>query len=277
MQQPVGFVDKDMPDHVCRLRKSIYGLKQASRCWNNEIDTFLQLNGYKKCSSDGCIYMKTAKQEDGQMDFVILSLWVDDILLFLNNTSMRSEEKKQLNKRCAVIDQGEGHYVLGMLVKRDLQKRTMTINQENFLKGILKRYGMEDCKPVSTPLEAGRKFQKLPEKETPVEVKKYQQMIGSLAYVAIATRPDLAAAVNTLSKFMAKPGKEHMEGVKRILRYIEDIGLKKEGPTTIHEDNNGAIELSKNPKFHDRTKHIDVAHHFVREKVAQNSISVKYC
>ena len=64
-QQPVGYVNKDRPDHVCRLRRSIYGLKQAAQCWNEEIDTFLLSNGYKKSSFDGCIYMKTEKQEDG--------------------------------------------------------------------------------------------------------------------------------------------------------------------------------------------------------------------
>ena len=136
---------------------------------------------------------------------------------------MMQEEKKQLHERFVVIDQGEVHYVLGMLVKRDRDQRTMTINQENFLKSILKRYGMEDSKPVSTPMEPGKKFQKLSETETPVEVKLYQQMIGSLTYVATATRPDIAAAVNILSKYMANPGKEHMEGVKRILRYIRGL------------------------------------------------------
>ena len=80
------------------------------------------------------------------MDLLILSLWVGDILLLSNNMSMMSEEKKRLNKRFVVIDQSEVHYVLGMLVKRNRHKRTMTINQENFLKGILKRYGMQDCK-----------------------------------------------------------------------------------------------------------------------------------
>ena len=70
-------------------------------------------------------------------------------------------------------------------------------------------------------LEPGKKFEKLPEAGTSVEVKLYQQSIGSLAYIATATRPDIAAAVNILSKYMARPGKEHMEGVKRILRYIK--------------------------------------------------------
>ena len=124
----------------------MYADCEGAQCWNEEIDTFLLSNGYKKSSFDGCIYMKTEKQEDSQMDLLILFLWVGDILLFSNNMSMMSEEKKRLNKRFVVIDQSEVHYVLGMLVKRNRHKRTMTINQENFLKGILKRYGMQDCK-----------------------------------------------------------------------------------------------------------------------------------
>ena len=99
----------------------------------------------------------------------------------------------------------------------------MTRSQKNFLEGILKKFNMENCKPVSTPAEPGRKFMKLAEDEAPVNVQMYQQIIGSLTYVATATCPDIAAAVNMLSKFMTRPGKEHMEGVKRILQYIKGI------------------------------------------------------
>ena len=136
---------------------------------------------------------------------------------------MMREEKKQLHERFVVIDQGEVHYVLGMLIKRDRNQRTMTINQENCLRSILKRYGMEESKPVSTPLEPGKKFKKLPEAETSVEVKLYKQMIGLLTYIATATHSDIAVAVSILSKYMARPGKEHMDGVKRILRYVKGM------------------------------------------------------
>ncbi len=85
------------------------------------------------------------------MDFVILSLWVDDILAFTNNMNMMLDEKKLLHERFVVIDQEEALYVLQMLVKRHRHESTMTINQGNFLKCILKRYGMEDSKPVSIP------------------------------------------------------------------------------------------------------------------------------
>ena len=362
MKQPAGYVSKDKPNHVCKLRQSIYGLKQAARCWNNEIDNYLKSIDYCKSDADTCIYIKSVRDEEGKVFFVILALWVDDILLFSNNAEMLMKEKEQLGMRFVVTDQGEVHHILGMVVKRDRANKTMKISQQKFLEGILKKFKMENCKPVTTPAEPGRKFMKLAEDEIPVDVQLYQQIIGSLTYAATATRPDIAAAVNMLSKFMTRPGKDHMEGAKRILRYIKgtiDYGLsynasdsdciligysdsdwagdvetrhstsgyvfkvygntvswrsKKQNTvakstteaeyvalshatqeaiwlrrllkdireildnaSTIFEDNCGAIELSKNPRFHERTKHIDVSYHFVREQVKLNNIIVKYC
>ena len=141
---------------------------------------------------------------------------------------MLKKEKELLSKRFVMTDQGKVHHILGMVVKRDRAKKTLTESQRKFFKGILRKYRMEDFKAVATPVEPGRKFIKLSEDETPVNVQMYQQIIGSLTYAAISTRPDIAAAVNMLSKFMTKPGKEHMEGVKRILRYMKgtvDYGL----------------------------------------------------
>ena len=108
-----------------------------------------------------------------------------------------------------------------MLVKHDRKLRTLTISQPKYLEGILKRFNMELCKPVSTPMEQGRQFHELPENESAVDVQEYQKIIGCLTYVPIATRPDLASAVSILSKYMSRPSKEHWQGVKRILRYIK--------------------------------------------------------
>ena len=108
-----------------------------------------------------------------------------------------------------------------MLVKHDRKLRTLTISQPKYLEGILKRFNMELCKPVSTPMEQGRQFHELPENESAVDVQEYQKIIGCLTYVTIATIPDLASAVSILSKYMSRPSKEHWQGVKRILRYIK--------------------------------------------------------
>ena len=130
-------------------------------------------------------------------------------------------EKEALAKRFKVEDLGEVDYILGMSVKRDRKARTLTINQPKYLEGILKRFGMDQCKPVSTPLDPGKKFESLSENDSPVDTQRYQMAIGCLTYVTTATRPDLEVAIGILSKYMSKPGKAHWEGVKRVLRYIK--------------------------------------------------------
>ena len=221
MKQPASYVDKENPDYICKLNRSIYGLKQAARNWNSAIDTFLKERDYKKWSADSCLYIKSVEGKDGKIHFVILALYVDDILWFSNNTEMLKKEKEALAKRFKVEDLGEVGYILGMSVKRDRKARTLTINEPKYLEGILKRFGMDQCKPVSTPLDPGKKFESLSENDSPVDTQRYQMAIGCLTYVTTATRPDLAAAIGILSKYMSKPGKAHWEGVKRVLRYIK--------------------------------------------------------
>ena len=137
--------------------------------------------------------------------------------MFSNNIDMLTDEKVSLGSRFKVEDLGEMHYIPVMGVKRDCKSRTLSLSQPKYLEGILKRFNMDKCKPVSTPLEQGRKFQHLSENEKPIDVQCYQMIIGCLTYTAMTTRPDLAAAVGILSKYMSKPGKDHWTGVKRIL------------------------------------------------------------
>ena len=108
-----------------------------------------------------------------------------------------------------------------MEIKRDRKKRKMTICQKTYLNDVLDRFDMQNCKPVSTPMEAGKVFTVLADNEEPVDVKLYQAAIGSLNYAAIATRPDISTAVGKLSQYMRNPSKDHWMGVKRVLRYIK--------------------------------------------------------
>ena len=221
MRQPNGYVDRDKPDYACKLKKSIYGLKHAARCWNTAIDGFLKSNGSKMTGADSCLYVTSSKEANGKANFVILAHYVDDILLISNDTDMLKREKESLSDRFQISDQGEVHFILGVLIKRNRKKRTLTISQPNYLESILKRFDMENCKHVSTPLEAGRKFEKLLDSDTPIATQKYQMIIGCLTYASTATHSDIAAAVSTLSQFMSKSGKQHWEGVKRVLQYIK--------------------------------------------------------
>ena len=105
---------------------------------------------------------------------------------------MLIEEKKSIGSKFKIEDTGEVKHVLGMLIKRDRRRGKMRTSQSNYLEGILKRFGMEQCKPVSTLLEPGKHYQELPDDENPTNVNEYQKLIGCLTYASTATRPDLA-------------------------------------------------------------------------------------
>lgn len=206
VKQPEGFIDKKHPNKVCRLRKRLYGLKQSARCWNKTIDKYLKESGYIQNDADPCIYLKRFIK-DGQEVILLIAVYVDDLLIASNNDKELLSEKKQIGERFDMGDEGEVHYILGMAVKRNRKDGVLTIDQHAFLSSVLKRFGMEDCKPVATPLEPNTKFKKLRDDEEPVNLKEYQSVIGCLTYASIGTRPDLSAAVGVLSQHMSKPGK----------------------------------------------------------------------
>ena len=107
-----------------------------------------------------------------------------------------------------------------MSIKRDRESRTLTISQPGYLEKVLHRFGMENSKPVATPLETGKKFQQLESEQDAFDVQMYQQAIGCLTYTSTCTRPDIAAAVGTLAQHMSNPSKGHWVGVKRVLRCL---------------------------------------------------------
>ena len=219
MNQPEGFIDPERQEMVCKLRKSIYGLKQAARCWNKKIDSFFKESGYTQSNADPCIYYKRINKH-GKQCFIILALYVDDLIISSNDKEILVAEKRKLSNRFEMEDQGQVHYCLGMSIKRNRRQGTLTIDQKAYLEGVLRRFGMADSKPVSTPMEAGKSFEKLKDDDDPVNLREYQAVIGCLTYASIGTRPDLSSSVGVLSRFMTKPGNEHWTGVKRVLRYI---------------------------------------------------------
>ena len=362
MKQPEGYTDKKQPDKVCKLRKSIYGLKQSARCWNMTIDRYLKESHYIQSTADPCIYSKS-ENRSGKNCLIIIAVYVDDTILASNDVAMLTAEKIKLSKKFEMDDQGEIHYCLGMSIKRDRKAKVLMINQKVYLENVLKKFGMQDCKPVSTPMEASMRYEKLADEEKPLNIREYQAIIGSLTYASIATRPDLSSAVGVLSQFMTNPGPQHWQGVKRILRYVkgtldhglrfeptiaeglnlygytdadwagdvstrkstsgyifriggatvswkskrqaivalssteaeyvalcsaaqevvwlrrllESIGFTQSAATILNEDNQGAIALSKNPKSHSRTKHIDIKYHYIRGAIEKKEIELAYC
>jgi len=196
MSQPEGYIDESKPDHVCQLKKGLYGLKQAARCWKEAMDAHLKKAGYTQCSADCCMYVKIL--ENGK--FVFLSLYVDDLLIASNDINILKEEKESLKRAFEMEDQGEIHFCLGMSVRRDRKNKRMFISQTRYLQNVLKKFGMENCKQISTPLEFGKHFSLKGENESSADRRMFQSAVGSLVYAATATRPDLSASVGVLSK-----------------------------------------------------------------------------
>ena len=228
MQQPEGFVDEQHPEKVCRLNSSLYGLKQSARCWNKMMDAYLKENGYVQSTADPCIYLKT-EIINGETIIVLIGVYVDDTILCSNNQKYLKEEKKKMSKRFKMEDKGEISFILGMKISRDRVNNVLTISQKSYLQEVLERFGMQDCRPVATPVEAEKKFVRGTEEDEKCNVSTYQSAIGSLNYAAIATRPDLSLAVGMLSQFMQSPTQDQWTAVKRILRYVKgtlDFGLQ---------------------------------------------------
>ena len=206
-------------DKVCRMKKAIYGLKQASHQWHKKFNEILKQLGFEPLSSDICVYVSRRNT-----DTMLVATYVDDILLFSTNLEWMSEFKQDLKQNIDVKDLGNVSYCLGLEFRRENGK--MKISQKTYIQDLLKRFGMEDSKPVTTPLDVGMKLQK-PEKCSN-ENNPYRELVGALMYLAVGTRPDIAYSVNYLSQFNTCHQKEHWTAAKRILRYLRgtlDLGL----------------------------------------------------
>ena len=228
--QPDGFKVAGKEDWVCKLNKSLYGLKQSPRQWYKRFDQFMIGQNYTRSNFDHCVYFR--KLQDGS--FIYLLLYVDDMLIASRNQGEICRLKAQLSKEFEMKDLGEAKKILGMEIARDRQRGTLYLTQKQYLKKVLQRFGMfEKTKPVSTPLAPHFKLSasqcpKTEEEREYMSKVPYSNAVGSLMYAMVRTRPDISHAVGTVSRYMHNPGKEHWQVVKWILRYIQktlDVGL----------------------------------------------------
>ncbi|KAE8686521.1 Protein STRUBBELIG-RECEPTOR FAMILY 1 [Hibiscus syriacus] len=171
---------------------------------------------------DPCAYFKRS----GDNDFVILLLYVDDMLVAGPNKDHIEELKVQLAREFEMKDLGSANKILGMQIHRDRSNRKIWLSQKNYLKKILSRFSMQDCKQISTPLPINFKLSSSmspSNEEERMEMSRvpYASAVGSLMFAMICTRPDIAQAVGVVSRYMVNPGKEHWNTVKRIMRYIK--------------------------------------------------------
>ena len=360
--------DYPLPEHlvgktnlVARVKKSLYGLKQAPRLWNDNIHACMTQYGFERSPFDACLYYR----ERGPSTLYV-ALYVDDLIIAGNTLEAVNEFKREMSKKYNMKDLGELRYCLGMEVMHDRTNSTLTIAQSKYCTDVLQRFGMSKANPAPTPLPPGIKLSKSMAPKTDEEKVKaekfpYREIVGSLMYLMVSTRPDIAHAVGILSKYMNCHGSEHHAAAIHLLRYIKgtkklgityrgtkspleftgysdadwaadldtrrsttaylfmlaggpvswasksqstvalsstraeymaltaaskdammlkNIGrsfhINAERPITVYEDNQGAIAMSSNPSTNSSSKHISIKEHFVREKVADGDITIKY-
>ena len=188
MDQPEGFKVKGKEHMVCKLKKSLYGLKQAPRQWYKKFDPFMVGHEYTRTNADHCVYVR--KVPNGK--FVILLLYVDDMLIVGQDAGVIGNLKKNLFKSFDMKDLGLARQILGMQILRDRKSKKLWLLQEKYIERVLERFNMKYANPVSTPLGAHFKLRKKSCSSSKKDKKDiastiYSSTIGSLMYAMVCT------------------------------------------------------------------------------------------
>lgn len=213
MEQPEGFeVRSDTGEQlVCKLNKSLYGLKQSGRNWNKMLHDHLSENGFTQNPADHCVYNKQTATER-----IILIIWVDDLIIAASDSDSLTSVKEMLSEKFKMKDLGRLGHFLGIDFTQSEGKIKM--NQTRYITKILERFGMSDCKTRSTPCEQKLNFDGDGEL---IDSKRYREVIGSLIYVMTCTRPDISWIVSKLSQYLSEPKEQHWITAKHVLRYLK--------------------------------------------------------
>jgi hypothetical protein len=353
MQQAQGY-EEGGQTVVCKLKRAIYGLRQAPRAWYLRLKEEMEKLGWAVSGADPALFIK---RENGAVFYALV--YVDDILLAgPRGSPVIVRLKRELAEVFDIRDLGESSYFLGMEIERKREEGTIKLTQKRLTGEILSRFGMSEAKERSVPLSQAEKLTKdgdpLDTSEYP-----YRELVGSLLYLSVCTRPDIAHAVGALSRYMSSPTIDHWRAATGILRYLagtreygivfgngdldlqgyvdadyageldtrrsttgyvfmlsggaiswssrlqttvavstveaeymgaasavkealwlrklaRDIGLEA-SHVEIRGDNQGALKLLKHSMSTQRSKHIDVMHHFARERVLKGDVKFEYC
>jgi transposase InsO family protein len=352
MDQPPGFTIPGNSRFVCRLNRSLYGLKQSPRAWFGRFSSALIQFGMTRCEADHSVFF--LHSSNGQHIFLVV--YVDDIVITGDDTDGIQRLKTHLFKNFQTKDLGPLRYFLGIEVAQS--SSGIAINQRKYALDILTETGMLDCRPIDTPMDPNVKL--LPgQGELLKDPRRYRRLVGRLNYLTV-TRPDITFAVSIVSQFLNAPCDTHWNAVIRILRYIknapgkgllyEDKGdakitcysdadwagspsdrrstsgycvliggnmiswrSKKQNTVALSSaeaeyramaaaskelawlknllselrfgdlqntklicDNQAALHIASNPVFHERTKHIEIDCHYVRDKVLSGEITTEF-
>jgi hypothetical protein len=231
MKQPPGCAIKGKEHLVCKLKKSLYGLRQAGRIFNHHLHQFIISLGFTQSKCDECLYFKMLP--DGTAVYVLC--YVDDLLCASKSKDALATLKTALRDKFSIVDRGTISCYLNIEVRRDRAARKLWLGQSSYIRDTLERFRMSDCNPTPTP-EHPCKHNRLTKDMCPsndeerqyMSGKPFRELVGSLNYISTKTRPDIMHALQQVSQFMSNPGKAHWTALLRILRYLKgtmDLGI----------------------------------------------------
>lgn len=197
---------------VCRLKKSIYGLKQAGKCWNEYLTEVMLKSGMCQSMEDPCIFYKSEGQK-----FLYCGIHVDDMAIVSSDEDIEKCYMSRIGKKIDLKCLGDAKCILGMQVERESGR--VYVHQKDYIKKLLLMYGMDECNSVSTPIDVNVKMDSYAESNK-CNVKEYQELMGRLMFLSVNTRPDIAYTLSYLSQYNNDAREIHMRGLKRVLRYL---------------------------------------------------------
>ena len=212
MEQLEGFIVPGQEKKVCRLVKSLYGLKQAPMQWHEKFDSVMMINGFKINECDKCVYVKNTERE-----FVIICLYIDDILIMGSNNEIIKTTKEMFNNEFDMKDIGVVDVILGIKISKTSDR--LILSQSHYIEKILKKFKHNDSSPMRTPIDVNLHLSKNNGKS--LSQQEYAQAIGCLMYVMNCTRQDIAYVVSKLSRYTSNPGPDHWKAIVRVLRYLK--------------------------------------------------------
>ena len=213
MRQPEGYTTGDERT-VCRLRRSLYGLKQSARVWNRKVDSTFKSIGFQQSKSDPCLYMR---RQNGTFAYILI--YVDDMVIVTQTEEEFNSIFESLQRNFTVTNLGDIRHFLGMEVERS--DAGFKLNQATYIRKLVQRFNLQQAKPSKVPLDPGYLQQKEEECKPLPNNQDYLSLIGGLLYVAVHTRPDIAVSTSILAQKSSKPNQQDWNEAKRVLRYLD--------------------------------------------------------
>ncbi|GJX89658.1 ribonuclease H-like domain-containing protein [Tanacetum coccineum] len=290
MYQPPCFMDVRFPHHVCRLQRSVYELKQAPRAWFQRFAGYALRVGFSSSRCDSSLFIYRHGSE-----VAYLLIYVDDIILTTSSTDLLQRIISSLHKEFDMTDLGALNYFVRILVTRD--STGMFLSQKKYALELLGRAHMASCNPTRAPVNTESKLGS--DGDLIFDPTLYRSLVGGLQYLAF-TRPDISYVVQQVCLHMHDPREPHFAALKGVLRYLSkssaETGYRGVAnvvaettwlcnllrelhtpllyATLVYRDNVNAIYLTANHVQHQRTKHIEIDIHFVRDMVTRGQVRV---